>query len=374
MGMEAQIIMSAGPPQGRNSLPFSCGIMSDDPRLDKLRSWLDRLGGFDPDTIVPASADASFRRYFRIARADGTSCIAMDAPPEHEDLAGYLRVSALLEQCGLHVPHVHAADAVLGYALLEDLGSTHMLTALNAGAEPARLYRDALDTLAHLQLRGANASRQLPPYDRAVLLREMQLLPDWYCRHHLEVVPDDSGMQLLQQTFDLLAAEALAQPRVFVHRDYHSRNLMITALRSPGVIDFQDALSGPVGYDLASILKDCYVDWPRPQVEAWVAGFRDRLLAGGSQGLALAGTSMAQFLRWFDLIGLQRHIKVLGIFARLCWRDGKTGYLADLPRTLAYVQQVAHAYPELGRFAQFVDEQLAPGLGAANERALAAKT
>jgi N-acetylmuramate 1-kinase len=372
MGMEPQIIMSAGPPQGRNSLPFPCGIMSDDPRLDKLRSWLDTLGGFNPEKVVLASADASFRRYFRIARTDGMSCIAMDAPPDHEDLAGYLRVSALLEQCGLHVPHVQAADAVLGFAVLEDLGSTHMLTALNAGAEPTGLYGDALDTLAHLQLHGGNASRQLPPYDRATLLREMQLLPDWYCRHHLQFVPDDAGMQLLQETFELLVTESLAQPEVFVHRDYHSRNLMITARRSPGVIDFQDALRGPVGYDLASILKDCYVDWPRPQVEAWVAGFRDRLLDGGAAGLALAGESMAQFLRWFDFIGLQRHIKVLGIFARLCWRDGKTGYLADLPRTLAYVQEVTQAYPELAQFAGFVEQQLAPGLAAANERALAA--
>lgn len=346
--------------------------MSDDPRLDKLRAWLDRQGGFDPGSIVPASADASFRRYFRIARTDGTSCIGMDAPPEHEDLAGYLRVSALLEQCGLHVPHVHAADAALGYAVLEDLGSTHMLTALNSGATPAVLYADALDTLAHLQLHGGKASQQLPPYDRAVLLREMQLLPDWYCRHHLQFEPDAAAMQLLQETFDLLVAEALAQPEVFVHRDYHSRNLMITASRSPGVIDFQDALRGPVGYDLASILKDCYVAWPRPQIEAWVAGYRDRLLEGGAEGRALAGESMAQFLRWFDFIGLQRHIKVLGIFARLCWRDGKTGYLADLPRTLAYVREVAHAYPELAQFARLVDQRLAPGLAAANERALAA--
>jgi N-acetylmuramate 1-kinase len=344
--------------------------MSDDPRLDKLRSWLAQLGGFDPDSVVVASADASFRRYFRIARTDGASCIGMDAPPEHEDLAGYLRVSGLLEQCGVHVPHVHAAEAALGYAVLEDLGSTHMLTALHAGVAPAGLYADALDTLAHLQLRGGKASQQLPPYDRATLLREMQLLPDWYCRRHLQFEPDASSIQLLQETFDLLVAEALAQPAVFVHRDYHSRNLMITALRSPGVIDFQDALRGPVGYDLASILKDCYVSWPRQQVEAWVAGFRDRLLTGGAEGRALAGSSMARFLRWFDFIGLQRHIKVLGIFARLCWRDGKTGYLADLPRTLAYVQEVARAYPELARFAEFVEERLAPGLAAANVRAL----
>ncbi len=346
--------------------------MSDDLRLDQMRHWLGTQGGYDPRGIVPASADASFRRYFRINRSDGSTCIGMDSPPDHEDLAGYLRVSALLERCGMHVPHVFAADVKLGFAVLEDLGATHMLTALQSGVDAGRLYGDALDTLARLQLGGESAALQLPPYDHATLLREMQLLPDWYCRHHLLFEPDAAGLQTLHETFELLAAEALAQPRVFVHRDYHSRNLMFTTERSPGVIDFQDALHGPVGYDLASILKDCYVDWPRARVEAWVAGYRERLLAGGSQGRALAGESAAQFLRWFDLIGLQRHIKVLGIFARLSWRDGKTGYLADLPRTLRYVQDVAHAYPELARFARFVDEQLAPGLTAANARALGA--
>jgi N-acetylmuramate 1-kinase len=346
--------------------------MPDDLRLETLRSWLAALGGFDPQGIVPASADASFRRYFRITRSDGSTCIAMDSPPDREDLAGYLRVSALLEQCGMHVPQVFAADPVLGYAVLEDLGSTHMLTALGSGLPAGQLYGEALDSLAHLQLAGDSAARQLPPYDRATLLREMQLLPDWYCRHHLQSGPTAAGLQILQETFELLVAEALAQPQVLVHRDYHSRNLMITAQRSPGVIDFQDALLGPVGYDLASILKDCYIEWPRAQVEAWVTAYRDRLLAGGARGRILAGESAEQFLRWFDLIGLQRHMKVLGIFARLCWRDGKSGYLADLPRTLKYVQDAAHACPQLARFAAFVDVQLAPGLAAANVRALAA--
>ncbi len=374
MRIERQIIMSGSPQPGETLPPRPSWIMSDDHRLENLRCWLDEQGGFDPQSVVPASADASFRRYFRVNRADGMTCIAMDAPPPNEDLAGYLRVSALLEQCGVHVPHVLAADTAQGYAALEDLGSTHMLTALNAGVSAVRLYDEALDALLHLQLTGDAGARQLPPYDRATLLREMQLLPDWYCRRHLQVEPDAAGLSILDETFELLVAEALAQPQVFVHRDYHSRNLMITAQRSPGVIDFQDALHGPVGYDLASILKDCYVEWPRAQVEDWVNGYRDRLLAAGATGSALAGESAAQFLRWFDMIGLQRHIKVLGIFARLCWRDGKTGYLADLPRTLGYVQQVSRIYPELERFAGFVDQQLAPGLDAANARALAAHT
>jgi hypothetical protein len=220
-------------------------------------------------------------------------------------------------------------------------------------------------------LRGDAASRDLPPYDRATLMREMRLLPEWYCTQHLGAAPTPAESRLLDGTFEWLADAALSQPLVFVHRDYHSRNLMVTPERSPGVIDFQDALRGPVGYDLASILKDCYVDWPRTRVEQWVAAFRERLLDGGGHGRVLAGGSGAQFLAWFDLIGLQRHIKVLGIFARLCWRDGKTGYLGDLPRTLAYVQQAARLFPELAAFAEYVDGRLAPGLAAANARAMA---
>jgi N-acetylmuramate 1-kinase len=345
--------------------------MTDDLRLASLRRWLAQLDGFDPQRVEVASADASFRRYFRVWRHDGSSCVAMDAPPDREDLAAYLRVSSLLEQCRVHVPHVRAADTAQGFAVLEDLGSTHMLTALERGADPGPLYENALDTLAQLQLAGEAASRQLPPYDRATLLREMQLLPDWYCRMHLQFEPDAAESALLSRTFEWLAAEALAQPQVFVHRDYHSRNLMITPQRSPGVIDFQDALRGPVGYDPASILKDCYVEWPRERVESWVAQFRSRLLSGGAHGSGLAGESDAQFLRWFDLIGLQRHLKVLGIFARLFWRDGKTGYLADLPRTLAYVRATVRLYPELAEFAGFVESRLAPGLESASARALA---
>jgi aminoglycoside/choline kinase family phosphotransferase len=342
-----------------------------DPRLDILHTWLAKDLGMSVRKLEPASADASFRRYFRVWNVAGETFVVMDAPPDKEDLSAYLRVSGLLEQCGVHVPHVHAHDLSLGLALLEDLGSRHMLTALGEGGDAPSLYADALDALAGLQLAGDAASHQLPPYDRAVLLREMQLLPDWYCERHLAIQLDRSQKMLLQDTFEWLAGEALEQPQVFVHRDYHSRNLMITPRRSPGVIDFQDALRGPVGYDLVSILKDCYVDWPRARVVAWVEQYRERLHAGGAAGRAIAGSSAQQFLRWFDLIGLQRHIKVLGIFARLFWRDGKSGYLADLPRTLQYVRETAALYPELAGFHRLVEDSLTPGLAAANRRALA---
>ncbi|MGC4028339.1 MAG: phosphotransferase [Steroidobacteraceae bacterium] len=346
--------------------------MSNDPRLSEARRWLGEDLSLSIASLEPASADASFRRYFRAGLDHGATRILMDAPPGKEDLGAYLRVSALLESCGVHVPHVHAADTRLGFALLEDLGGTHMLTGLAAGLDPARLYRDALVALAGLQLNGDAASMQLPPYDQAVLRREMQLMPEWFCTRHLGMALSASQQQMLQDSFAFLEQEALAQPRVFVHRDYHSRNLMLVPERSPGVIDFQDALRGPVGYDLVSILKDCYVAWPRARVEDWVDEFRALLQAGGDHGRRLAGSSRAGFLRGFDAIGLQRHIKVLGIFARLCWRDGKPGYLGDLPRTLDYVRDAVQRFAELAPLAAFVETQLVLRLDGANQRALAA--
>jgi N-acetylmuramate 1-kinase len=348
--------------------------MHTDSRLELIREWLAQdlaLGAFD---IEPASADASFRRYFRVrvadARPSGRTLIVMDAPPEKEDIAPYLKVSALLAGCEVHVPEVHAQDLARGLLLLEDLGGTHLLTSLESGAAPGPLYSDALATLAAIQVRGHVPARQLDPYDAAVLRREMRLMPEWFCARHLGLALTAEEAGVLEATEQFLIAAALAQPSVFVHRDYHSRNLMLTAERSPGVIDFQDALRGPAAYDTVSILKDCYVAWPRARVEAWVEEFRGRLMREG--GAELAGASLAEYLRWFDLIGLQRHIKVLGIFARLNWRDGKPGYLADLPRTLAYVRETAACYAELAAFARFVEARLVPNLAAANLRAVAA--
>jgi N-acetylmuramate 1-kinase len=345
--------------------------MQNDPRLSLVRGWLDETLKIPVTRLEPASADASFRRYFRLWSGNEATRIVMDAPPDKEDLGAYLRVSALLEDCGTHVPHVHAADTGLGVALLEDLGSTHMLTCLDRGEDPEALYGAALDELAGLQLRGDEASRQLAPYDREVLLREMRLMPEWFCDRHLRLQMTGAEQQLLAGTFDFLCDEVLRQPLVFVHRDYHSRNLMVLPERSPGVIDFQDALRGPVAYDLASILKDCYIAWPRDRVEAWVASYRERLIDDGPAGERLAGASAGGFLRDFDLVGLQRHIKVLGIFARLFWRDGKSGYLGDLPRTLDHTLDAAARIPELACFAEFGQQRLAPALASANADALA---
>ncbi len=337
-----------------------------DARIEDMRDWLGTLGWPRDCRLEPASADASFRRYFRVWRADGVTRVVMDAPPEKEDTGPYLRVTRLLAACGVHVPEIDAVDTQRGLLLLEDLGQESMLARLQGGGDADELYDAALQALARIQLHGAAGAASLPRYDRAQLEREMQLLPAWYCARHLQLQPDAQDAAVLAEVFDFLVCEALAQPVVLVHKDYHSRNLMITASRSPGVIDFQDALAGPVGYDLVSLLKDCYIRWPRARVERWVGDYRQRLLAAG----APAGEDGAQFLRWFDMIGLQRHIKVLGIFARLFYRDGKPGYLADLPLTLDYVLDTAARYPQLGRFGSWARTRLAPGLAAANARAL----
>jgi N-acetylmuramate 1-kinase len=342
-------------------------MSSSDARLDLLQHWLRSELRWPLARIAPASADASFRRYFRVWRADGVSRVVMDAPPDREDISPYLQVSALLERCRVHVPRVEASDVRAGFVLMEDLGTASYLSRLREGADPDGLYGEALEPLLRMQLDGHEAAGSLPPYDRAALAREMALLPEWFCARHLglELGADERG--LMQSTFEFLITAALAQPIVFVHRDYHSRNLMALERDNPGVIDFQDALAGPCAYDLVSLLKDCYIDWPRARVERWVSDFRSRLIARGGDG----GSDPSEFLRWFDLIGLQRHLKVLGIFARLWYRDGKSGYLPDLPRTLRYVEDVARRYPELRAFSHWVERRLAPGLEPANARVLA---
>ncbi|HEV7432933.1 MAG TPA: phosphotransferase [Steroidobacteraceae bacterium] len=338
----------------------------DDVRIAQIRDWLaNELGWPRGMRLEPASADASFRRYFRVWRASGSTAVVMDAPPGKEDTAPYLHIGGLLRGCGVHVPEVEAADSVRGFLLLEDLGNVHMLARLGAGGDPDALYGQALAALALIQLRGEAATRELPRYGAEALDREMRLLPAWFCERHLRLTLSAADTALLTETFDFLIREALAQPVVFVHRDYHSRNLMITPQRSPGIIDFQDALAGPIGYDLVSLLKDCYISWPRARVAAWLDDYRARLQAAGAN----VGADGGEFVRWFELAGLQRHIKVLGIFCRLWYRDGKREYLADLPLTLEYVRDTAARYSELRRFGAWVEATLVPGLEAANARA-----
>jgi len=339
-----------------------------DARLALIDEWLSRELRLPATRLEPASSDASFRRYFRVFTA-GATYIVMDAPPPHEDARPYLKVSRLLESLGVHVPHVHETDTERGLLLLEDLGTTLYLERLNAGDDPEPLYRDALTALAAIQVRGRDASRELPPYDHAALERELALMPEWLLGRHLALEPRGAEAQLIADSFAFLIREGLAQPEGFVHRDYHSRNLMVVSGRNPGVIDFQDALRGPAGYDLVSLLKDCYIAWPRTRVVGWVSGYRAQLVAAGGA----AGASEAEFLRWFDLIGVQRHIKVLGIFCRLWYRDGKAGYLADLPRVLAYVLETCAQHAELEPLGRFLGERVGPALPRANARILAAQ-
>ncbi len=343
-------------------------MLHTDARLALIDEWLSRELRLPVQRLEPASSDASFRRYFR-AFCDGTTYIVMDAPPAREDVRPYLKVSGLLEGLGTHVPHVHEIDIARGLLLLEDLGSTLYLARLQAAEDPEPLYADALRALAQIQVRGREASRELAPYDASALATELSLMPEWFLARHLGLTVSAEEGTLIGDSFAFLIREGLAQPTVFVHRDYHSRNLMVASARNPGIIDFQDALRGPTGYDLVSLLKDCYIAWPRERVVGWVNGFRARLVREGGP----AGASDTEFLRWFDLIGVQRHIKVLGIFCRLWYRDGKPGYLPDLPRTLEYVRDTAGRYPELGALGRFIEERVVAALPRANARVAAAR-
>jgi len=338
-------------------------MLETDARVALIKDWLARELRRPAARIEPASSDASFRRYFRVFCSDATY-VVMDAPPGKEDVRPYLKVSRLLESLGAHVPHVHASDVERGLLLLEDLGATLYLERLEAGDDPHPLYADALQVLARIQVRGAAACAQLAPYGRAELLREMALMPQWFLERHLALTPTADEARLIDSAFEFLIAEALAQPVVFVHRDYHARNLMVVKERNPGIIDFQDALRGPVGYDLVALLKDCYIAWPRARVVGWVSDYRELLRSQGGP----TGESEQQFLRWFDLIGVQRHIKVLGIFCRLWYRDGKPGYLPDLPRTLEYVRDTCARYAELGALGSFLEQRVLAQLPRANAR------
>ncbi|MBV8783912.1 MAG: phosphotransferase [Gammaproteobacteria bacterium] len=339
-------------------------MVATDARLALLHDWLTRELRLPLERLVPASSDASFRRYFR-ASCGPKSYIVMDAPPAQEDVRPYLKVSGLLEPLGVHVPHVYERDVARGLLLLEDLGTTLYLERLTAGDDPEPLYAAAFKALLTIQVAGRAAAAELGPYDARELQREMRLMPEWFLARHLDVSPDAAEVALLERTFAFLVEAALEQPQVLVHRDYHSRNLMVLPARSPGVIDFQDAVRGALGYDLVSLLKDCYIEWPRARIERWVAGYGAQLRARG----ALSAAESARLLRWVDLAGVQRHIKVLGIFCRLWYRDGKAGYLPDLPRTLGYVQDACARYPELAEFGAFLGRRVGGRLAAANAAA-----
>ena len=315
--------------------------MTDDKRLAALIQFTRRILGTSGFTIAPASSDASFRRYFRIT-AGGESWIAMDAPPDKEPLAPFVRVARRFGALGLHVPKVLACDLDAGLALLTDLGHTAYLDKLD-DATADRLYGDALGALVVLQGGTYSDPDFLPPYDEILLRREMELFPEWYLRGYLGHTMTCGERRLLDHAFDDLSAGALHQPQVWVHRDYHSRNLLVNTLHNPGILDFQDAVRGPITYDLVSLLKDCYVAWPRERVVDWVKGYCQLARESGLHQC----DDEAVFLEWFDRMGIQRHLKVAGIFARLHLRDGKPGYLRDLPLTMHYLREATALYPDL---------------------------
>ena len=319
-----------------------------DPRGQALERWLVReLGGLG-FTLTPASEDASFRRYFRATLDDGSSLIAMDAPPDKEDCRPFVHVARLLHEAGVHAPEVRAQDLAQGFLLLTDLGTRTYLRELAPGNAP-QLFADATDALIRWQL--ATRPGELPPYDEALLRREMQLFPDWYVARHLGVQMHDEQKNRLEQVFTLLAQSALAQPKVYVHRDYMPRNLMLCN-PNPGVLDFQDAVIGPIAYDMVSLTRDAFLSWDEESVLDWTVRYWEKARAAGLPVAADFG----EFWRAFEWMGLQRHLKVLGIFARINYRDGKPKYLADTPRFIRYARDVSKRYSVLAPLTRLLDE------------------
>jgi len=302
--------------------------------------------------LRPLAGDAGFRRYFRAASQP--SLIAVDSPQARTNPARFVALADYLRRHGIHTPMVVAADVEQGFMLLEDLGDTQLLSELN-GDSVDGLYGEVLNELLCLQ-QIPPAGDLFPPYNRELLLAEMRILPEWLAQKLLGYQLDERERQLLENTYALLLDSAVEQPQVLVHRDYHSRNLMLRDGERPGVVDFQDAVWGPVTYDLVSLLRDCYVRWPRDRVERWALSYAATAEAAG----ILAPVAPETFLRWFDWMGLQRHIKVLGLFPRLYLRDGKAGYLPDLPLVIRYALEVAGRYPELKPFADWFRSALLP--------------
>jgi aminoglycoside/choline kinase family phosphotransferase len=322
-----------------------------DARLQALTQWLAALPApaMKLDTLRPASADASFRRYFRVDGADDASYIVMDAPPPQEDVRPFIHVADLFAATGVSVPAILARDVERGFLLLSDLGSTTYLQLLTPD-NAHKLYLDAIAAL--VQLQSHSQPEALPEYDRALLLRELMLFPEWYVGKHLGITMTDKQSTALNQVFELLLANNLAQPQVYVHRDYHSRNLMALAEGNPGILDFQDAVYGPITYDLVSLLRDAYVQWDEEIVLDWAIRYWELARKAGLP----VNPDIDAFYRDFEFMGLQRHLKVLGIFARLYHRDGKDGYLKDLPLVMEYTRKVAYRYKELAPLVKLLDE------------------
>ena len=318
-------------------------------RIQLLENWLKEQFPDKPFTLQPASTDASFRRYFRVSFKDQT-LIAMDAPPQQEDCTPFLQVAEILAATGVHVPKIVAQNLGQGFLLLSDLGNTTFLQALNNQMDSAdQLYVDAIDALIKLQL--SQQMEGLPGYDEALLLKELNLFPDWYVAKHLRVAITEKQQVVLQSIFTRIIQNNIAQPRVLVHRDFHSRNLMVTS-PNPGIIDFQDAVVGPITYDLVSLFKDAYIRWDEERILDWMIRYWEKARKAGLP----VSTDFAEFYRDFEWMGVQRHIKILGVFARLYYRDGKENYLNDMPLVMEYLRKTCKRYRELHLLLNLLDE------------------
>ncbi len=329
---------------------------TEDARRELVESWLSGIPGVDIASLRPASEDASFRRYFRVDTDAGTA-IVMDAPPPQEDTRPFVAVAGFLESIGINAPRVLAANKEQGILLLSDLGSVPYLNELDDDSV-ASMYRDAIDALVVLQTAGDAYRESLPPYDEAYLRFEVSLFHDWLCESYLGLEFSEAEQQAWETAVDEVIAECVAQPRVFVHRDFHSRNLMLTGEHNPGVLDFQDAMNGPLAYDLVSLLKDCYVRWPDDVREQCIDYFLSK---------SDLGVERDQFLRWFDFVGVQRHLKAAGIFCRLWLRDGKPGYLGDVPLTVSYITELKGRYAELDPLIDWIESTVMPAFTAKRE-------
>lgn len=325
-----------------------------DPRLIELATWLQNLphaSSLDIRSLAPASSDASFRRYFRLhtTLADHPTLIVMDAPPQHEDCRPFIAIAQLFEQAGVHVPHIFAQSLEQGFLLLSDLGTETYEKKLTPTSAPS-LYAQASQAL--LRIQGASRNDILPAYSNALLQQELNLFDTWYIKQHKQTALTSTQQNELQQIYQSLIANNLSQAQVYVHRDYHCRNLMVTPHDQPGILDFQDAVYGPITYDLVSLWRDAYVNWDEALQLDWLARYWEQ---AKQQGLPVP-IDFGDFYRDYEWMGLQRHLKVLGIFARLCYRDGKQNYLSYLPRVLQYTRQVAQRYREFKALARLLDQ------------------
>lgn len=329
-----------------------------DTRLQLMTQWVRQFPGFEQASPVPVSGDASFRRYFRVTgNNDNQTFIVMDAPPEHEDCRPFVAIAHHWHANGIDVPKVLREDLAQGFLLLEDFGDTLMLGQLN-DRNADRIYAGAMKELCRIQQVSEAPDYPLPPYDTALLDREMALFPDWLLTQQLGMELSNGERALLDTTFAFLRESALAQPEVPVHRDYHSRNLLVRpGTDSPGVIDFQDAVRGPVTYDLVSLLKDCYIRWPEERLGRWIEHYRQL-----SRDAGLHNADSASFRQWFELMGMQRHLKASGIFARLAIRDGKTGFLKDIPRTVHYLVEASAKQGALRHFHEWLADTVMPAI------------